>query len=387
MTTKPTPRFMWLAAVALISVVSLAAIEVAFLLGQVLLPDVVNPRRAIARAIAKVDPAKFDRFSAAVVPPMMWDHLPNSTGTTKSCLGSVFASHYDINGTRIYAGYDPASAEVLLVGDSYTHGDEVADDETVAAHLFAKHGIRAANLGVPAYSPLQAVLKAKQSLGNFPQARTIVLGIMYENIRRTVNSYVIAINPDVGGIFLIRPYVHADSITLIPDSAYEGLDGFQNYALRSLNADFWRPEDLEFPFTMSLLRALGSTSFRLRWGARALKFFNRQYELDFYDPTQRDALSLVVQEFLSWAKQSNITPHVILFPQNKYDVQSSDAWIGHFQQRYGRNDRIRSIPTKGIDWSRFNQRPNGDCHPSSYGYSMIASGYAAIIDGFGDGRR
>jgi hypothetical protein len=130
---------------------------------------------------------------------------------------------------------------------------------------------------------------------------------------------------------------------------------------------------------------MNSSSFRLRWGARVLKLFKRQYQLDFADPTQRDALALVVRDFLAWAAQQNVAPLVIFFPQNKYDLQSSHAWIKHFEQRFGQDNRIQSIPTDGIDWSRFNQKPNGDCHPSSYGYSMIANGYAAIIGGL-DGR-
>ncbi len=385
MTTKHPPRFMWLAAVAVISVLSLVAVEVTFLLANLLVPDVLNPRRLIDRAIANVDQAKFDKFKSAVVPPMMWDTASNSTGKIESCLGDVFTSHYDASRARVYAGHDAASAEVLLVGDSYTHGDEVADDNTVAAHLFARHRVRAANLGIGGYSPLQAVLKAKRSLGDFPSARVVVLGVMHENIRRTANSYVIAINPDLGGIFGMRPYVIADTVHLVPTSAYDNLEAYQRYAIHSLDTDFWRAEELRFPYSLSALRVVNSSSYRLRWGARLLKLFKRQYQLDFADPTQRDALALVVRDFLAWAAQQNVAPFVIFFPQNKYDLQSSHTWIKHFEQRFGQDNRIQSIPTGGIDWSRFNQKPNGDCHPSSYGYSMIANGYAAIIGGL-DGR-
>jgi hypothetical protein len=58
---------MWLAAVALISVVSIIAVEATLLLGQVLLPDVLNPRRILDRAITNIDQAKFDDFRAAVI--------------------------------------------------------------------------------------------------------------------------------------------------------------------------------------------------------------------------------------------------------------------------------------------------------------------------------
>jgi lysophospholipase L1-like esterase len=33
----------------------------------------------------------------------------------------------------------------------------------------------------------------------------------------------------------------------------------------------------------------------------------------------------------------------------------------------------------GVDWSRFNQKPDPDCHPSSYGYQAIAGAYAAEL--------
>jgi hypothetical protein len=158
---------------------------------------------------------------------MMWDNRPDSTGTLETCLGAVVTGRYDASRSRVYSGYEAASAEVLLVGDSYTHGDEVGDDETIAAHLFARHGIRAANLGVGGYSPLQATLKARKSLGNFPKARIVVLGIMYENIRRIVNLTAITINPNVGWNLGIRPYALPDTIRFVPPSAYADLVGFQ----------------------------------------------------------------------------------------------------------------------------------------------------------------
>jgi hypothetical protein len=34
----------------------------------------------------------------------------------------------------------------------------------------------------------------------------------------------------------------------------------------------------------------------------------------------------------------------------------------------------------GIDWSLYNQKPDGSCHASSYGYDMIARAYAKALD-------
>lgn len=375
----PSRRFAWLIPLVGITLISIVLLEAVLLLAQMFAPNLLHPRRAVDRAIEAVDQERFAAFAKSVSLPMIWDHRPNSSGTAMSCLGQTVAIDYDANRARVYSGYDAATSTALLIGESYTHGDEVGNDDTIAAHLFAQSGIRAANLGVGGYSPLQAVLKAKESLARFPQARIVVLGIMQENIRRSVNSYMVATNSDLGGILGIRPYVLRDTITFVPPSAYTDLAAFKQYAKTALASDFWQFAEFDFPHLVSLVDHVRSPSFRLRWGSRALKLFGRQYEWDFEDPTLRESLSTVVRHFFDWASKSGVTPAVIFFPQNKYDLNSSKSWIAHFESRYGPQKNVRAIANDGIDWARYNLKPDGSCHPSSYGYAMLAKAYAPII--------
>ena len=69
------------------------------------------------------------------------------------------------------------------------HGDEVADSESFPASLEGILQVPVANFGVGGYGPEQAVLKLEGLIDRFPRARVVVLAIMYENVRRMVNSY------------------------------------------------------------------------------------------------------------------------------------------------------------------------------------------------------
>ena len=52
-----------------------------------------------------------------------------------------------------------------MAGNSYTHGDEVADDATYPAALERLLAVPVANLGVGGYEPEQALLKLEGLIG------------------------------------------------------------------------------------------------------------------------------------------------------------------------------------------------------------------------------
>ena len=384
---RPTTRRLWIVASTVAIAASIILLELTLAAGRWLIPGLFPSRAGLEQAIDQVEQEEFDAYAKSVVPPMMWDHRPNSTAQVKSCMGTTFTARYDASGARTYQGFRAHEATVLLVGDSYTHGDEVADDETIAAHLFARSAIAAANLGVGGYSPLQAVLKAKAQLERFPEARVVVLGVMYENIRRTVNSYSPAFTKEPSGLFAARPHALPDEIQVVPPAAYTDLAAFKQFAKAALRQDFWHAPDLSFPYTLSLAELAGSKAFRLRQMSRLNKLFGRQYQSDFADPTLRSALFTVVQDFFSWASAAKIEPVVVFIPQNKYDLQSAQSWIDDFAQRLAYPANLRAMATDEVDWSRYNQNPDGSCHPSSYGYAAIASAYARIIKSLDTGRR
>ena len=75
---------------------------------------------------------------------------------------------YDLHGHRLTpapAGTVLAEPPVLVVGDSYAHGDEVSDGETWAALLQPMTGRRTVNAGVSGYGLDQTVLRAEPHIG------------------------------------------------------------------------------------------------------------------------------------------------------------------------------------------------------------------------------
>jgi hypothetical protein len=80
------------------------------------------------------------------------------------------------------------SRPILAVGDSFTFGDEVNDNETWAAILEEILNVRVLNAGVPAYGIDQAFLRAELLLDEYdPEA--VILSFISDDINRTEYSY------------------------------------------------------------------------------------------------------------------------------------------------------------------------------------------------------
>jgi GDSL-like Lipase/Acylhydrolase family len=71
----------------------------------------------------------------------------------------------------------------LAVGDSFTFGDGVGDDQTWPAHLEELAEARVVNAGVPGYGVDQAVLRAEILAARF-RPDVIVLGLIHDDILR-----------------------------------------------------------------------------------------------------------------------------------------------------------------------------------------------------------
>src|SRR5262249_11155939 len=102
---------------------------------------------------------------------------------------------------RVFTPAPPTGkTRLVLVGDSFTHGDEGRDDETGAACLERDDpSLEGVNLGVPGYGSDQAVLRYRRDGRRF-ETDFAVLGIWPENICRNLNvvRYYLAPGGGVG---------------------------------------------------------------------------------------------------------------------------------------------------------------------------------------------
>ncbi|HEY6982517.1 SGNH/GDSL hydrolase family protein [Reyranella sp.] len=92
---------------------------------------------------------------------------------------------FDGQGFRATGDLSPVTGDrpILAVGDSYTFGDEVTDNETWPAHLETLTGRRVLNGGVSGYGFDQIVLRAEAGTAQHPSA--IVVSFIADDIRRT----------------------------------------------------------------------------------------------------------------------------------------------------------------------------------------------------------
>lgn len=113
--------------------------------------------------------------------------------------------NYDSHGFRVTPGA-AGGMPILAVGDSFTHGDEVSDDETWPTYLQEKTGRRTVNAGVSAYGIDQAVLRA-EILARTVRPGMIVLSFIADDLRRAEMKRTWGVE---------KPYfeLHGDSLAL-----------------------------------------------------------------------------------------------------------------------------------------------------------------------------
>lgn len=124
-------------------------------------------------------------------PALGWDIKPNSEK-------DIYRSNSQgIRSSREYSpGPDENVIYVAAFGDSYTHGDEVANDQTWLAYLEGFHDeLAVMNFGVPGYGLDQAYLRYVH-FGRSFYSDIVLIGFMTENISRHVNRFRPSYSPN-----------------------------------------------------------------------------------------------------------------------------------------------------------------------------------------------
>ena len=102
---------------------------------------------------------------------------------------SGWTANVDSSGLRSNGRFIPAPGRpILAIGDSFTFGDEVADEETWVAGLERRLNKRVLNAGVSAYGIDQAVLRAERLLDQY-QPDVVILSFVADDIDRTEFDY------------------------------------------------------------------------------------------------------------------------------------------------------------------------------------------------------
>lgn len=139
--------FLWTIVLAL----PLASFEIFSFTLTRLRPDLFDRREGFLSRLRSGD---FERFKQqAASDTLGWDNPAGQTRRLQNCTSVEITYTYDQDRLRVHGAAPARDAVVLVAGDSYTHGDEVADSESFPASLEGILQVPVANFGSEAMAP------------------------------------------------------------------------------------------------------------------------------------------------------------------------------------------------------------------------------------------
>jgi len=334
---------------------------------------------------ARLNDADLAEFKAKSGDPVTgWRWYGPLVREEKNCLGETIQYHYDAAGARVHPWFDVAKTEVILVGDSYTNGDEVSDSEAFPARLSQLLGVSVANHGVSGYDPTQSLLNLQQNILRYPQAKVVVMAIMYENLYRMVNSYRPVLYT-ASSDYTLKPYMAGGHMVPHPGSqVFDSLEQFKAVAGTSFDNDFWAKPVAQFPYSLALGRSLASNYFYYRKLQRAAGRLGKpEYFLIFNADEIKLNLIALLNQYARMAQEWGVRPIAIFVPRNRFDTTSATDFISRHRAEIDASLLLGDVGAfPGVDWVAFNrQEKDGDniCHPSIYGYQTIAEYVAEFM--------
>ncbi|MDJ0947524.1 MAG: hypothetical protein QNJ94_01235 [Alphaproteobacteria bacterium] len=323
---------------------------------------------------AELAPDAYARFLSIRYHPVKgWQNRLHTSYTGKSCLGEETSFNFDRNGARI--SHPVMQPLIMTIGDSYTVGAQANDDQSYPSQLEVILGKEVVNYGIGAAGPLQAVLQFEEQIDKHPTVRTAILGIMYENIMRMANAYRPALIRRSKMPFGFKPFVkvengvarHVSNPNAAPLQPGEEL---RDAALSAMDQDYWYKPRERFPYIVSVARVLANKKPRQMFTERVNTLIGRpQFGQYYKEPDLYLGLQSVVTRFANAAKKRGVRPLVLFLPQNRLDRSSPSEFIADMESELSGVDFI-DMGRAEIDWGRYNDKT--PCHPSPYGYRMIA---------------
>ncbi|MCF7982805.1 MAG: SGNH/GDSL hydrolase family protein [Thiohalocapsa sp.] len=222
------------------------------------------------------------------------------------------------------------NALISTYGDSYTHCDEVGDDETWQAYLSRSLGADVLNFGVGGFGTGQSYLRFNNE---FSRHRTpfVTLGLITENINRTVNVYRPFYYPETQ-LRLSKPrFLLQDGALKLQDNPVQDLEQLprlgDNQFLRAIGTnDWWYNRDnypeLRFPYSAILLNKRMWKETLLGKVAAPVDDVNpRPWEALWRQQEPRQLMFALFERFAAEARRQGATPLILVMPQRE-DVKA-----------------------------------------------------------------
>ena len=217
----------------------------------------------------------------------------------------------------------PGTLRLAAFGDSFTHGDEVPDEDTWQEILMRAHpGVEAMNFGVGAYGLDQAFLRYQRDGADYG-ARVVLIGFMHENLFRHVNVYRPFYVPN-SGLALAKPRYELDQGRLVlVENPMRDLAGYRELLahpereLARLGAHdlFFQVRPHEGAFDLPLVRVVKSVGWA--WTDWRLGVSGGRYDTSG-EPFRVTAA--LVEAFAAAVSRNGSLPIVVVYPRRR-DVE------------------------------------------------------------------
>ena len=280
----------------------------------VLLPaPLVTEAQAERLAQWSQEPGRYVRFD----PVLGWSHTP---GVVTELDGATFTTNsIGVRSLREYEPLPPPGVMRLAAfGPSFTHGDEVNDDQTWAAQLEQiRPDVEVMNWGVGGYGTDQAFL-TYQTQGAAYHPQVVIIGFEEENVARNVNRFRPFYRPGTG-LPLTKPVFVEDADELVLfENPFDDFDNFYRTVLDHPNqfidqvcpqdffCDVTRYQAHRFDF-LATYRFMRTLVYEIGQGQTLAEKETQPY------PTT--ITFQVVQLFLEEAVRNGATPIVLIFPE------------------------------------------------------------------------
>src|SRR4051812_19602682 len=225
-------------------------------------PGLFSQRDKVVAALRK----ELDRYpeflARAYDPALGWDNVPGEH-RIQACDGRPVTVTILPDRSRRPPAVE-GGPEVLLVGDSYTYGDEVGDEETFAWRLSERLGVAVVNHGVQGYSPVQAMLKLERVADAHPRARVAVLAITHVDLARMVSRYRPLVDPRGGQDFGFEPYMDGDRLVPNPNGPTPvPAEQLPELARAAFAEDWHALPEARLPYSLRVAQLLAGHSLRV----------------------------------------------------------------------------------------------------------------------------
>jgi hypothetical protein len=305
-----------------------------------------------------------------------WDTTSSDHVATNKA-GEQWTATYDDLGSR-RSCMESRQIMMATYGDSFTHGNEVDDEQTWQCILERRFGKRVLNFGVGGYGIGQALLKMKQHWKESIVAPITMLVIYSDDLARVVNRYRPFYNPGTRGKFAFKPgyrYLH-DEVRFLPNPLTVDVatkDQVAELTLSVASTDYWESARIRvaptFPYSLQTLNVLYRQIAHTLWEPK------RSAENLWNTQEGREILLHLLRDFVASAGKVGTRPILMLIPRvNKWKHGRIDPAYREFVTRdllpESLNMSIIDLSESAFDEERFSILPYTG-HPSPYGNRII----------------